>query len=492
MDWARVKLPPKPHQREGTAKLIANPRFALFDEVGAGKSKQVIDAEFCLFEAHEIDSAVCVAPGSARSVWADPDPVLGEVAKHAWDSTPWFSQEYHAKTKTLGDHPGKLHLVTTNYEFIRRPNRLEPLLDWCRRHRPALVLDESWMVSNKSQQWEACMRLSKACPRVVLLNGTPGDPKAIYYQFTLLDPDILGFRNFYTFRARHAKMGGWQMKNIVGWQHMEEFKSKLEPYAVMRLTRDFFALGDPPLRTQIDVTLTPSTWRLYQQMKNDLVAWLSTSEASIAGMAGVKVLRLAQITAGFLGGVELLDGEPELGVRPTPVRQIGSEKIDGVKAYFEEHGVPDKAVIWGHFRPEIENTARVLQSDYPTHMVAKLYGGQNNAERELIKRALAPGGDPGPAIIVGHPASGGAGLNFAAASLAIYLTNPLSLTKRKQSEGRLDRPGQTGQVRFIDVLASGPDGQKTIDHVTISALRKKDDLATWTADMWRKVLEEEA
>lgn len=491
MDWTRVRTQPKPQQREGTSKLIAMPRFALFDEVGVGKSKQVIDAAFWLHAQNAIDAMLVIAPGSARSVWGDPDPVLGEVAKHSWAHTTWYSQEYHRKTKSMDPPRGALHVMVSNYEFIRREERLEPLLEWCRRRRVLLVLDESWMVCNKSQQWEACMRLSKVCPRIVLLNGTPGDPKAIYYQFALLDPGILGFRNFFTFRARHAVLGGWQNKQIVAWKNMEEFQAKTEPYALRRLTRDVWDLGDEPNRTQLEVRLTPKTWQLYKQMRDDLVVWLSTDEASIAGMAGVKVLRLAQITAGFIGGLEQMGEQDTLDGAPVTVKQIGREKLDGVLEYLKETGVPDKVVLWGHFRPEIEFVAQELKGEFPSHEVSKLYGGQTAEERDAIKRYLAPGGDPRPAVVVGHPASGGAGLNFSAASLAIYLTNPLSLTKRKQSEGRLDRPGQQGRVTFLDVLACGPDGQKTIDHATVRALRKKDDLATWTAATWRRVLQEE-
>lgn len=494
MDWSRVRMPPKPHQIEGTNKLIAEPAFALFDEVGAGKSKQVIDAAFWLHSLGIINAVLVIAPGSARSVWADPDPVLGEVAKHAWDE-PYEVKEYHRKTKS-GEQPRTLFrglkFFVTNYEFIRREERLEPLLEWVKKHKVLLVLDESWMVQNKSQQMKACHKLRQSCARVVLLNGTPGDPKAIYYQFAILGQHILGFKNFFTFRARHAVMGGWQNKAIVAWQNMDEFNAKTAPYAVRRLTRDCFDLGDEPNRTQIEVKLTPATWNLYKQMRDELVAWLSTAEASIAGQAGVKVIRLAQLTAGFLGGVENLSGQPDLDtVTDAGAREIGREKVDAVIEWMEQNGPVHKEVIWSVYRQSVEQVAREMQRCYPTHQIAKIYGDQTPEEREEAKRLLAPGGTPAPAIVVGNVQSGGAGLNFAAANIAIYLTNSFSLKDRKQSEGRLDRPGQTQRVTFLDVIATGPDGQKTIDHHIVRSLRKKEDLANYTAAAWRRVLTEE-
>lgn len=491
MDWTRVRLPPKPHQIAGSEFLLTNPRAALFDDVGAGKSKQIIDPAFWLFGRGELDAVVAVAPGSARSVWADPDPVLGEVAKHGWNHTCYGIQEYHRKTKALIETRAALHFIVTNYEFLRRPERLEPLLDWIQRRRVWVIFDESWMIKTwNTQQTKAAFKLSRSAARVTLLNGTPGDPIELFGQFWVLNPAILGFKNIYTFRARHCIMGGFGGKQIVGYQNMEEFRAKIAPYALRRLTRDFFELGDPPVRSQIDVRLSPQTWTIYKEMRDNLVAWLGTEEASIAGQAGVKMLRLSQITAGFLGGVQGVGNQLDLDF--VACKQVGSEKLDAVREYLAMQDPQlHKILLWGRFRPEIERLAHELQPDYPSYTVAKLYGGQSDAERSVVKRLLAPDGDPGPALIVGNPQSGGAGLNFAAAQVAIYVTNSFSLKDRLQSEGRLDRPGQTGQVQFIDVIAYGPDGQKTIDHHIVSSLRRKEDLSTWTAQVWRQKLLEE-
>jgi SNF2 family DNA or RNA helicase len=62
-----------------------------------------------------------------------------------------------------------------------------------------------------------------------------------------------------------------------------------------------------------------------------------------------------------------------------------------------------------------------------------------------------------------------------------------------QSEDRVHRPGQTRNVLVLDMLATGPAGQKTIDHRVVKRLREKNDLANWTVQAWkRELLEEEA
>jgi hypothetical protein len=46
-------------------------------------------------------------------------------------------------------------------------------------------------------------------------------------------------------------------------------------------------------------------------------------------------------------------------------------------------------------------------------------------------------------------------------------------------------------VTYLDVLATGPSGGRTIDAVILRALRKKEEVARWTTDAWRRALLEE-
>lgn len=499
-DFCRIA--PFAHQVVGTDKLLTQPVVALFDEVGAGKSKQVIDAICATYTAGLIDTVIVLAPASARSVWADPDPVLGEFAKHRWDSVPAHVQEYTSRAKWRPHPPifSGLYVVVTNYEFLRRAERLDPLIAFAKARRTWLVCDESWMIKNpRAQQTKAVRKLRAACVRATVLNGTPGDPGEQFAQFAVLDPAILGHRNFYTFRAEYATMGGYLGKQILSWRNLDRFAALTAPYVLRRRTHECVDL--PPTRTtQITVALTPETWAHYVAMRDDLLTWLSQTELVTAAQAGVRVLRLAQITAGFLGGIEQTDSQGVLDLaddglpaRPATMRAIGREKLDAVLTWLQDWRAtaapPHQSVLWGRFRAEIERTAHALADVFPGDPVHLLYGGQTPEAREAAKRALAPGGDARTSYVVGSPQAGGAGLNLAGANVAIYLTNSFSLKDRLQSEGRVDRPGQTRPVLYVDVLATGPAGQKTLDHHVVAALRKKRDLSDLTADGWRAILE---
>lgn len=506
------------HQLIGMHALIRHPAFALFDEVGAGKSKQIVDPSQFMFQTGDIDTMLVVAPGSARSTWAEEDAVLGEVAKHAWISVPNVIHEYHSDYDEIRFERDALNWVVTNYEFIRREARLDALLKQLRGRKTWLVLDESWAIKNhKSDQARACFKLRyRRALRVTILNGTPladGSPKDLYSQMMMLDKELLGVKNYSHFRARYAVMGGYMGKQIVNWQHLEELNAKVAPYILSRRTRDCFDLPEMLDPVLVEARLTPATWAIYRQMRDDLVAWLDHASASVAKQAVVRGLRLAQITSGYLGGIEI-DGTPEDPEMPeflrrkyghapqtqttgestqevTTTREIGSEKLDALIEWGRNlNPRPEKLLVWCRFRPELDRAADRIASDLG-YEVFKLRGGQKPEDRDAAKRALAPDGSSSPACVVANQGAGGASINLAGASMAIYLSNDFSLLKRTQSIGRIERPGQRDPMRIVDVVAVGPKGQKTIDHHILKAIRAKDDMAKWTVGQWRKVLEEE-
>jgi SNF2 family DNA or RNA helicase len=517
LNWTRARLAPFAHQREGVRALLgvdARGRadtsvLGLFDDVGAGKSKQTIDSAHFLREEGVVDTLLVVAPAFARGVWANPDPVLGEIAKHAWRDVENVVQVYHADSPTLDLRGAGLQWVVTNYEFIRRKDRLEGLLRQMKGRRTWLVLDEAWAIkSHKSDGWKACRALRKIAGRATLLNGTPiaHSPIDLYAQMMLLNPRILFPRvlpktigqGFMWFRGRYAIMGGYMNKEIVGWQNLDELNALVAPYILRRETRECIDL--PPILPPVtlEAPLSPATWRLYTEMRDDLIAWLDENHASVAKQAIVKGLRLAQLCSGFLGGLQslheqadLFDGEivHQVGQAGfTAPREIGREKLTVLLEWLE--GQPHhKLLIWSRFRAELDRTATALADRYPH--VTRLWGGQDPAERERAVRSLAPDGDSDPAIVVGTTGAGGAGLNLAGANIAIYLSNDFNLKTRLQADGRIDRPGQTRPVQYVDIVATGPKGQKTIDHHVLAALREKRNVAEWSAQQWRDKLREE-
>ena len=41
---------------------------------------------------------------------------------------------------------------------------------------------------------------------------------------------------------------------------------------------------------------------------------------------------------------------------------------------------------------------------------------------------------------------------------------------------------------YVDVVATGPAGQSTVDRAILAAIARKDDVAKWTAAQWKEAL----
>jgi hypothetical protein len=65
---------------------LKTPYFLLADEMGAGKTKQAIDAAQVLFMDGEITQVLVITPASVRGVWFHRE--RGELAKHLWKAFP--------------------------------------------------------------------------------------------------------------------------------------------------------------------------------------------------------------------------------------------------------------------------------------------------------------------------------------------------------------------------------------------------------------------
>lgn len=530
LDFSRARLKPFKHQEEDTESLIKNPYFFITSEMRTGKTKIVIDAAQFLFEAGTIDRMLVIAPAPVRDVWYDPD--IGELHKHLWLETPTDILEFHARSRSWHHGPisktRTFSVAITNYEFIRNSVRLMEILPFC-TSKTLLVLDESSFIKTYSaEQSKACYTLRWHCGRVVLLNGTPisHSPIDLFSQGNILHPAILNCRFITHFRARYAVMGGYEVHGrptqITGWVNLDDLQRRFAPYVVRRLQKDCLDL--PPKLDPVTLTceLKSATWKIYKQMRDDCIVMLEGArDASIASQAITKALRLSQITSGFVGGMETVieDSELEMGEKPdwivenelgfcesretnqntgtnsSGTREIGREKLDTILWFLKQRLEAEPnlhIVVWCRFRPELFRMFEAVKKEFPQFQVGAIHGGQKKVERLASMQLLHPDSSPkGPVFVGGTFGTGAFGLNFTAANTSVNCSFDYSLGKFLQSADRVYGPGQISPVAYFDIIATGPQGQKTIDHVIVKARRNKENIANWTTEAWVKALKGE-
>jgi SNF2 family DNA or RNA helicase len=503
------KTIPFQHQIEDTARLVKEPAFALFSEMGTGKSKIVIDAACILAKQGKIDTVVVVAPASVRCVWVDFE--IGEIKKHSWVNNHVF--EFHNKSKLIwGDRlkPDDTELMwcVTNYEFLRSEKHLADLCVMLLKRNILLVLDESSYIKNRNAaQTKAVAKLRKHCARCVLLNGTPvtNSPLDLWSQMEVLSPKILkDFHNFYNFRSHYCEMrlmrfgAGHAFQQAVSYRRLDHLAKKLAPWVLRREKKDCLDLPEK-LYTEREVALTAESWKRYQELKKDCLIHLNAPSAMnpaaddsyrIEPNAAVRIMRLAQLTSGYLGGIT--SNDPKKVDFESCWEDLSDEKLRWAVQYLTEESTAKAVIVWCRWRRERERLYEILEGMNEVCPL-QIYGGQKQSERnEAVKWFSESRENYEQRIaLIAQPHAGGFGLNLVAASEAIYLSNDFSLGIRLQSEDRCHRLGQTNRVLYMDVLATGPAGQKTVDHVIVKALREKKDIAAMTCAEWRKELEDE-
>jgi SNF2 family DNA or RNA helicase len=513
IDPTRFRTRPFAHQVVGTRALVENPYFALFDEMRLGKSKQLIDAACILSEQDDLGLVLVVAPAGVRQVWLDVERDIGEIRKHAW--VPSKVMEYHARgLRTVWCNPAaRLRWWVTNYEFIRaedhdaggrwRPGvRLRPLMAAVQKFkqeqgsRVLLVLDESAFIKSpphRAQQSRACHALGVLADRRVIFNGTPvtRSPLDLWSQMRFLSHRILPFRNWTAFKDRYACLiREYEHETITGYQNLDELSALVAPYCLQRKLADCFDLPAdlPPI--YCEVPLSEKAWGIYKTVRDEMLAWLDTVQPTVvATTAAVRMLRLAQICGGFLGGLDsMTDAEPAVLTGGDHVRasvEVDHQKQDRVLEIIDELKMVNRSVVvWCRFRSERERLAAACERR--ALEVYEIYGSQPLPDRaRSVERFARARAADGFAVLLAQPAAGGFGLDLSAISDVLHYSRDFNALTFWQSSARVRHGLKSVPIGSTYLLATGPRGQQTVDHVIDRALRQREEVARWTAARWR-------
>jgi hypothetical protein len=178
------------------------------------------------------------------------------------------------------------------------------------------------------------------------------------------------------------------------------------------------------------------------------------------------------------------------------LQEVGREKLDAALDLYAQHLAAEpnfKLVVWCRFKAELHRFVDEFIRRFPHVRIAVLEGGQNKTDRSIALRLLHPRTAimEEPAVLAGTYGTGALGHNFTAAYMELDISYDYSLFKYLQKGKRIHRPGQTRPVSSYVMVATGPTGQKTIDHSIVKARKNKEDVADWTAKAWLDVLQSE-
>lgn len=508
----RPRLKPYEHQREGIRRLLANPTYALFWKMRLGKTKTVIDAACTMFAKGTVDTLLIVAPAQVRDIWTEKE--FGEIKTHDWSGAKTYVYKKHGGLCLPSSGPC---YVAASVEFLRQsgPRNDYPMVDdllaALGSRRVWFVYDEASTLGDwKSNNTKSMLALRDGDPikRVTLLDGTPrgNSHLSFYSKFKVLDKNILGCKTFFHFRARYSEVAKVPHKwvtdpvtkerkpvathvEVIKEKNQEDFAKRTAPFCQF-LEQDVL---DMPKKVPgiLTVAMSEKAWKVYTQMRDQMVAELDEGRAAVSH-AAIKCIRLAQICTGFLGGVEDIEQRKLYEDGPVhiynPLIEIADEPTEMLMGWLKlrlEEDPNFKCVIWSRFVPEIERLIVRLTDDFCGELrFGVKYGNANSYGSELHPQSKYEG----PYILVCQPQTAQYGNNFSKARTSIFLSQDYNRVTRAQAAERVQAHGAGETTSEIDVVVTGPKGQKTVVHDIINVVREREDAEKRTAADWKRVL----
>lgn len=466
-------LPLSPYQKVALSCADRSEGYALFMQQGTGKTPIVIALACNAAKALDEDRAYRVlitCPNNVRHNWQS------EI--HRFATCPVKTQVLRGgvvkrtdQFLTLITAAGKAKVIFAICSYgsiVSTPTLFG--VDW-----DLAVLDESHYIKwpRTTRYKKGAIKLRDCSKKRLCLTGTPvtNAPFDLWSQFEFLGEGESGFTSFEAFRSfygvfdnRNTHASGHE--RLVGLQNLPFLKEKLARKAFIISKEE--ALPDLPDKVYDthEVEMTKAQADFYKDLAAHLAleieADLETSENKQLTINNVlvKLLRLAQITSGFVSWDPVVDPETGDVLRERVIEPLDpNPKIDGLLELIKEKPYESKTIIWASFRENIRAIRAALADN--GYSSVEFTGSTSDKDRQAAEEAFNR--DPDCRFFVGNPGAGGVGLNLLGyppgeesyasnCDHVIYYSQDWSSTKRSQSEDRAHRRGARSNVRITDLV----------------------------------------
>lgn len=376
------------------------------------------------------------------------------------------------------------HYYVVHWEALRMIPELNQRPWW------HVIADEAHRAKNrKAQQTLGLKRLRTQYKTA--LTGTPADnkPQDLWSPLNWLYPrqwtSYWSFERYFVRVQTHTPFPcsaeGCQenhknrFRKMVGVAHVDELQAAIAPYYMRRLKEEVIKDLPEKYYTQIEVDLSPRQRRIYNQMRDDMLAWVGKHEEEPVA-APIVVAQLTRLKQFALAYAELEtvkrrkkdcdDERCRKGCIGHDIQRVKlsepSSKLDVVMDLIEDN--PEKQfVVFSESKQIIYMLAARLEAAKVSHVV--LTGDVSATERPGRIAKFQAGETK---VFAGTIAAGGEGITLTAASTVIFLDRTWNPSKNRQAEDRLHRIGQKDAVQVIDIVA-----RNTVDGGRLQELKLK-------------------
>ena len=440
--------------------------FAYFMEMGTGKTKVLIDNLAMLYDKGKVDGALIVAPKGVIKTWYEqelpthlPDHV--ENVTVLWQ--PNITKTQQEKLESLFEIETALHILIMNVEAFSTDKGVKFASKFLNSHKTLMAVDESTTIKTPTaKRTKNIIDLGKSAKYRRIMTGSPitKNPLDLYTQCEFLDPWLLDFASYYSFRNRYAEMKtmhlrGRSIQVVSEFKNLGELSETVKTFSERVLKEDCLDLP-PKIFMKRHVALTPDQKRIYNQMKEQALAILNGKMTTTMTVL-TQLMRLHQITCGHFTAD---DGSTQA---------VDSNRLNELMSILDE--TEGKAIIWANYQLSVGEIIQRIIKEYGEDSYVHYYGLTSQEDRQDNIRKFQ--NDPKCRFIIGTPQTGGYGITLTQAHTVIYYSNSYDLEKRLQSEDRAHRIGQKKTVTYIDLIA-----EDTVDEKIVKALRDKINIAS--------------
>ena len=466
------KTTPRSYQERAISLAWMKPCFAYYMDMGTGKTKTSIDLYSAYFMQGEVDRLLVLTKFSTRMNWVREFGIHCPVPHETYildTSKPKAFDEYNGRDN------GQLKVLIVGTESLAAGSATlyaEKFMN--SSTRSGMIVDEAHMVkTHNAVRSKNAVKIGRGAKYKMIMTGTPvaNAPLDLFMQFQFLDENIIGTGDFYSFRNRYAVMGGYEGREIIGYQNMEELIELVSPYVFQVRKSDVLTELPPKIYEVREVRFNEKQRELYKD--------LAKKNRAVMGDRGLTVntvlermLRLQEIC----GGIVTFERNPDIFDRSKYEHsRIPGEnpKIEELISITEEY--PVSTIIWCRFIEEIHMVTQALEKKYGRDQVVQIYGEVSEEDRDRNVQELFQ--TKKARFLVGNASTGGTGLNMTAAELVVYYSNSFNYVERDQSEDRAHRMGQTKSVTYIDLIM-----EKSVDGMVLDALKNKKNVSEFVRE----------
>ncbi len=414
------------HQEIALSYLRSNNFFALFMDMGVGKTLISLVRILDLAKSGKIETALVVAPKSALGSWERDIELFEELDREILRSV----------------------ITLVNYDKVWRGEEKSPYY----KKYGCIILDEAHNIKNRtSQRSKFLLKIATLSDYRYILTGTPisnGQLENIWSLYCFLDPYIERGRvysrifkeyleenasgeyrgSYMEFQDRYCILNMYHKPT--SYINVKELQKIINEHSYRVKKSECLDLPDKLPDEVINVELKEKA--LYKRMvvESALLEYEILAENPL-----VRNIKLRQLCGGFI------QNEDEL-------IEVKCEKLEILKELIESFEDEKKLVIFAEFKYSIKKISELLQK-----MKIRFVTLDGEQKDKTIWRKFQA--DAKIKVIVCQYQTANAGIDLFASDTIIYYEPTLRSQILEQSRDRIHRTGQVNKCSYIHLITKG-------------------------------------